>query len=228
MQNHGITAYWADGLALLGTIAGIVSYHIYLRGLTRRRPSAVLSHVAKTARGVWVESVMADPNSGVIAIQTLRNSTMAATFLASTAVLLIVGILTLSEQSTGVQSHLQVLNLVGASNPEVWMFKILSIVMLMFFAFFCMTNAIRVFNHVGYMINIRSAPGIETFTPRQVAGELNRGGYYYRLGLRAYYYLVPLVFWLFGPMYMILSAVFLVTILLPRIDKTPDQFDSNL
>jgi uncharacterized membrane protein len=225
MQIHGFSAYWADGAALLGSIATIVGYHGYLRHLTRCRPTAVLSHVAKTARAVWVESMMSDSHSGVLAIQTLRNSTMAATFLASTAVLLMVGILTLSEQSSGVQSHLQVLNLFGGSSPEIWMVKILSIVMLMFFAFFSMTNAIRVFNHVGYMINIRGAPGIETFTPTQVAGELNRGGYYYRLGLRAYYYLVPLVFWLFGPLYMIISAIVLVTVLLPRIDKTPDRFE---
>lgn len=225
MQAHALIDYLTDGLALLGTAGIILAYHLYLRSLARRRPSAVLSHVAKTARSAWVETVMADSNSGLLAIQTLRNSTRAATFLASTAVLLMVGVLNLAGNSPDQKSNWQMLNFAGATHPEIWMVKLLSILLLLFFAFFSMANAIRVFTHVGYMINVRGTAEVTYFSPAQVAGELNRGGQYFSWGLRAYYYLVPLVFWLFGPMYMVVAAALLVVFMLPEIDLTPKQLN---
>lgn len=45
------------------------------------------------ARTAWVERIMQNED-GILAVQTLRNSTLVATFLASTAVLLIIGVLT--------------------------------------------------------------------------------------------------------------------------------------
>ena len=109
------------------------------------------------------------------------------------------------------------------------MIKLLSLLLLLFFAFFSFTNAIRIFNHVGYMINVqhgingRDGTRKTPFTPGQIASELNRGGRYYSLGTHSYYYLIPLVFWLFGPLYMIISTLVLVLFMLPRIDKTPPQ-----
>jgi uncharacterized membrane protein len=38
--------------------------------------------------------------------------------------------------------------------------------------------------------------------------------------MRAYYFLVPLIFWLFSPVFMVLATVTLV-ILVWRIEKTP-------
>jgi len=225
MQAHALVNYLADSLALLGTAGIILAYHLYLRSLARHRPTSVLSHVAKTARSAWVETVMSDSNSGLLAIQTLRNSTRAATFLASTAVLLMVGVLNLAGHSPDQKSNWQMLNFVGATHSEIWMAKLLSILLILFFAFFSMDNAIRVFNHVGYMINVRGSAQEPSFSAAQVAGELNRGGQYFSWGLRAYYYLVPLVFWLFGPVYMVVAAALLVVFMLPEIDLTPKQFN---
>lgn len=80
-----------------------------------RNSSAVLSHIAAEARSAWVESIMRSPDNAILAIQTLRNTTLAATFLASTAILLIVGMLTLTNQSTGISSSWHSLSLFGAT-----------------------------------------------------------------------------------------------------------------
>jgi len=80
--------------------------------------------------------------------------------------------------------------------------------------------------NVQVSINTPEGPEISRLSPGQVASELNRGGLNYSLGTRAFYFLTPFVFWLFGPLYMVASAVVLVLILLPRVDKTPIQMQS--
>jgi uncharacterized membrane protein len=155
----------------------------------------------------------------VLAVQTLRNSTMAATFLASTSVLLIIGVLTLSE-SDKLQTSWHVLNTFGAKHPELWLIKILSLLMDLFVAFFSFSMSIRIFNHVGYMINVPLELKHKMITPAHVATHLNRAGNFYSIGMRAYYFTVPLVFWLFGPHFMFVSTIGLL-IALYRIDRAP-------
>jgi len=53
-----------------------------------------------------------------------------------------------------------------------------------------------------------------------VAMQLNKAGGYFHNGMRAYYFLVPLIFWLFGPLLMVLATAVLVVIIF-RIEKTP-------
>ena len=51
---------------------------------------------------------------------------------------------------------------------------------------------------------------------------LNRAGRYYGIGMRAYFFSVPLVFWLFGPHLMILATVVLIVVLY-HVDRMPHQ-----
>jgi uncharacterized membrane protein len=211
-----------DFLALLVTVAIVAAYQLYLRHLARLDSSAVLSTFAAEARSAWVESMMSAPDNSLIAIHTLRNSTMAATFLASTAVLLMVGVMTLTGQSPALKETWHALNFVGTLRPEVWLVKLLTMLIVLFFTFFCFSNAIRIFNHVGYLINVRdSISGNCRYSATLVASELSRGGRFFSFGIRAYYYLVPLVCWLFGPLYMVGSAIILVTVMLPWVDRVP-------
>jgi hypothetical protein len=106
------------------------------------------------ARAAWVETVMTSPNKDVLAVQTLRNSIMGATFLSSTAVLLIVGTLTLSGQGDKLSETWHALNLFGATYGGVWQTKLLVLLLDMFVAFFSFAQAIRLYHHVGYMINV--------------------------------------------------------------------------
>ena len=223
INKLALAAHATDAIALALVIALIAGYYVYLKRLARRNASAVLSSLAAVERTAWVETMMADRGNGILAIQTLRNSTMAATFLASTSILLMVGVLTLSGQGPALKNTWHYLNIAGNLGPELWMIKLLTLLLLLFFAFFCFSNAIRIFNHVGYMINVLDGPGRLHLAPRQIASELNRGGRYYSLGTRSFYLLIPFVFWLFGPIYMVISTLVLVLFMLPRIDKTPAQ-----
>jgi len=78
--------------------------------------------------------------------------------------------------------------------------------------------SIRIFNHVGYMINVPLELKHKMISSVHVATHLNRAGKFYSIGMRAYYFTVPLVFWLFGPHFMFVSTIGLL-IALYRIDR---------
>lgn len=210
--------FFNDLISLAASILLLVLYHLYLRHKVRKDPYYTVQAVNRTARTLWVETFMKASKPDVIPVQTLRNSTMAATFLASTAVILIMGVLTLSTQSQG--SGWQSLNLFGATHTELWTIKLLILLINLFVAFFSFSMSIRIFNHVGFLINVPQELNHQSITPQHVATHLNSAGRYYSVGMRAYYYCVPLVFWLFGPHFMVLATLALVY-LLYKHDRAP-------
>jgi uncharacterized membrane protein len=199
----------------------LVLYHLYLRRRLKRDPAYTVQAVNTLARTAWVENVMGG-GKDILAVQTLRNSTMAATFLASTAVLLVMGTLTLSGQGVQLETSWHALNTVGAVHSEVWIFKLLLLLLDFFVAFFSFTSAVRLFNHVGYMINVPLSLQHKAISPERVAVHLNRAGNYYSIGMRAYYFAVPLVFWLFGPVFMLVATLALIVVLYLH-DRAPSD-----
>ena len=198
----------------------LVAYQIFLWRKTRVDPSYTVQAVNTFARTVWVETVMKDGEKGVLAVQTLRNSTMAATFLASTAVLLIIGALTLSGQGDKLDSTWHALDWLGTQHAGVRIGKLLILLVDLFIAFFSFAMAIRIYNHVGYMINVPLTLNHHAISAVHVASHLNSGGKFYSIGMRAYYYTVPLVFWLFGPHFMLIATVVLIAFLY-HLDRAP-------
>ena len=151
---------------------------------------------------------------------------MAATFLASTAVLLIMGVMTMSGQGDRIETTWHALNITGGKHAELWLSKLLLILLDLFVAFFSFAMAVRIYNHVGYMINVPLDLNHKMISPAHVAVHLNRAGKFYSIGMRAYYFVVPLVFWLFGPHFMLISSVALVMVLY-RLDRTPKILIDN-
>lgn len=219
MTMNFITTYAADLVSFLISVGLVVTYQLYLKHKEAKNPAYTVAAVNVMARAAWVETIMRE-GKDILAVQTLRNSTMAATFLASTAVLLIIGVLTLSGQEARMESTWQALNVIGAKHTELWLSKLLLLLLDLFIAFFSFAMSVRVFNHVGYMINVPVALNHKAISPAHVATHLNRAGTYYHFGMRAYYYIVPIVFWLFGPHFMLVATVGLLVVLY-RIDRAP-------
>ncbi len=211
--------YANDLVSFLISVLLVIAYQMYLSRKVKKNPAYTVGAINVMARAAWVEMVMRE-GKDILAIQTLRNSTMAATFLASTSVLLIMGVLTLSGQEARLESTWHTLNVIGAKHSELWLAKLLLLLLDLFIAFFSFSMSIRVFNHVGYMINVPVALHHKMISPAHVAVHLNRAGAFYHLGMRAYYYSVPIVFWLFGPHFMLVTTIALLLVLY-RIDRAP-------
>ncbi|NJO14750.1 MAG: DUF599 domain-containing protein [Thioploca sp.] len=199
----------------------LILYHVFLRYQIRNNPAYTVQSINIIARTAWVENIMRNNSKDILAVQTLRNSTMAATFLSSTSILLIMGVLSLSSQGDKLDSAWHVLNLFGSTHPELWVVKVLLMLLDLIVAFFSFTMTIRVYNHVGYLLNVPLEMNPRVISPYHVAIHLNRAGRYYSVGMRAYYLMVPLVFWLFGPHFMLLSTILLI-FMLYHLDRAPD------
>jgi uncharacterized membrane protein len=206
---------WADLLAAAASVAIVVAYHIFLRLRVRHDPDYTIQAVLTQGRTAWVERMM-DENAGLLAVQTLRNAIMAATFFASTAVALIVGTITLSMQSDRISGAWHALGPIGAIDEHLWLLKLLLLLVDMLCAFVCFSQSIRLMSHVGVMISVPVA----TVSPAFVAAVLIQAGRYHTRGMRCYYFAAPLLFWLFGPLLLVVSTVALVGALY-YVDKSP-------
>lgn len=224
MQDFIIT-HATDLISFALSAAAIFVYQLYLRWRTRRDPASSAQDVMLAARAAWVGSVMRERRD-ILAVQTLRNSTMSASFMASTAVLLIIGVLTLSAQGDRLSSTWHSLNFLGHASAEMWLFKLLVMLFDLLFAFFSFSMSVRLFHHIGYLINVPLERQLESVQLKHVEAQLNRAGIYYRVGMRAYYFTVPLLFWLFGPLFLWGTTVLLVFFLY-HLDRAP-RHDTDL
>jgi uncharacterized membrane protein len=169
-----------------------------------------------------------------MAVQTLRNFIMVGILMASTASLLIMGTLTLSGQSANITRSWHLLSIMGSSSAGLWIFKVMILLADFIVAFFAYAMAIRLANHVLFMINVPrdgqlSMPGL---SPDSVAHRLIQAGNMMAVGMRAFLFAIPLVFWLFGPLFLLIATFGLVVTLRhvdhhQVIDATSTASDSD-
>jgi len=215
-----LNAIHLDTLAIIVSAALFISYYLFLMARVRRNPDFTIHAINQKARMLWVEAVMRDRTKDIMAVQALRNYVMAATFKASSAILLIIGTLTLSGQAESLARTWHALNIGGSQAPELWIVKILCLLSALIVAFFAFAMTIRVLNHVVFMVSLPAADAQGPLAPEWVAQRLNQAGAFYTIGMRAYFVTVPLAFWLFGPALLVLSTLGLVLVLY-RIDRSP-------
>jgi uncharacterized membrane protein len=218
-MNAMIAPHLLDMICLVISAGLFSSYHLYVWWRLKTNPIYTLYGATKLSKTAWVVHIM-EEKKDILAVQTLRNSTMAATFLASTSILLAVGLLTLSGQGDTLGQTWHTVNMFGSTSQSTMTLKLLVILANLFIAFFSFSFSIRLFSHVGFIVNTPSADGNYGTSITFVAMQLNRAGCYFHVGMRAYYFLVPLVFWLFGPLLMVLSTVIVVA-LISYIERTP-------
>ena len=87
---------WA---AVVATVALLVLYEVLLVVMQRSHPARLARAAHATLREEWFEAVSQHPGTEILAVQTLRNSLMSATMLASTAALGLMGTVTLAAPS---------------------------------------------------------------------------------------------------------------------------------
>jgi uncharacterized membrane protein len=172
----------------------VAAYYVFLRAKVRRNPTYTIHGVNEIARRLWVANIMANPSKDIMAVQTLRNFIMGASLMASTATFLIVGTLTLSGQAESISRSWHVLNVVGTHAAELWIVKVMCLLVDFIVAFFAFAMAVRLINHVVFMLNILERDSHHALSEAGVARRLNRAGNLFAIGMRAFFFAVPLVF----------------------------------
>jgi uncharacterized membrane protein len=153
-----------------------------------------------------------EQNRDLLAVQTLRNWVMTCSFLASTAILISLGLVSMAASPEKMAEISPSLNVLVREHRLLWLFKLMVMIIDFFSVFFNFCLAIRYYNHVNFMINVPSTLA-HKIMPDYVTGILNRGMLHYTLGMRGYYLGVLLVLWLFGPIWMLLGTVVMLLVL---------------
>jgi len=212
--------------ALAISVALIAAYYFFLNLKVKEDPTYTIHGVNALARTLWVKNVMRNPGKDVMAVQTLRNFIMGASLMASTAALLIVGTLTLSGQSDNISHSWHALNAMGSNATELWIFKVMCLLADFIVAFFAFAMSVRLANHVVFMVNVPEHDAHHNLTPKAVAQRLHRAGNMFAIGMRSFFFAVPLVFWLFGPYFLLVSAIGLVAALY-HLDRSEPASDTE-
>lgn len=211
-------AYSQDVIAVVISLALIFAYYLFLHFRIRTDSSYTIHALLNAGRASWVARMMTDQKDSILGVQTLRNAIMGSTFFASTAVVLVIGVLTLTAQGDKLADVWHTLNPNGQFDHRLLLFKLLILLIDLLCAFILFAQSIRLLNHVGFMISVPA----KVVAPAAVAQMLIHAGLQHRRGMRCYYFAVPMLFWLFGPVFLILANLGLV-VSLYYLDQAPSD-----
>ena len=212
--------FGADLFGAAASVAIVVTHYIRHRAHVRENPTYSIHFVNALTRRAWVEGAMSLPGRDVMAVQTLRNFIMVGILMVSTTTLLLMGTLTLSSQVDSISRSWHALNVLGSHAAGLWIFKVMCLLAVFLVAFFAYAIAVRLANHVVFMLNVPTEFRQAQFelSPMHVANRLNLAGQMMAVGLRALFFAIPLVFWLFGPVFL-LAATVGVILIMARLDR---------
>ena len=200
--------------AALVTIVILLVYEAALLLVQRRSPARLARSVHATLREEWFVAISKQRGSEILAVQTLRNSLMSATMTASTAVLGLVGTVTLAAPSL----H----SSFGAGDAITARLALELVLMTILFAsLVCSAMAVRYYNHAGF---ISSMP-VDSEERRRWSATgvvyVRRAGLLYSWGLRHLLMVAPILASIVYPLAGPVAAVVMVVALLGFDRFTP-------
>jgi uncharacterized membrane protein len=197
-----------DSFALFVFLLFSVGYHIMYYYLVRKRPHLIFKGKINAIRKAWVRKIFAE-DKGIVAVQTLRNVTMAASFLTTASVVLIGGLISLLLNLEATQ-HIFIQQDTHQISDPVLALKLVTLIVLFVASLFYFSLCVRLLNHVGMLLGsppeaIREAINGDpiNFVYKLYA----KAGRHYTFGMRSVYFLIPAVLWFLGPTFCIVSSV---------------------
>lgn len=192
------------------TIALIALYEAWLVHAQRRQPRALARSAHASLREDWFEAVSAQRGSEVLAVQTLRNSLMSASMTASTAVLGLMGSITLAAPSL----HLSFDGAADAASvltPRLAME--LALLLLLFSSLVSSVMAVRYYTHVSFIGGMPVESEARKRWATAGSAYARRAGLLYSWSLRNLLLVVPLVAFILYPLAGPVASVLVVSVL---------------
>ena len=196
----------------------VFSYRTFLAWMLKNKKKKLVLGKLQIYRNAWIIAHSKE-SSNLVVVQTLRNTIMSASFLASTAIILIMGVFSLLSFISGHQHSDVVTGIFATSDPVVEMWRVLLIIITLIYTFINFTWYIRDMNYIGFILNIpkEELDFIEgRDSTEMLSNRFLKAGLRFSMGMRGYYFLMPLFLWLIHPLFMIVSILLVVVILLKR------------
>ncbi|MGD8957177.1 MAG: DUF599 family protein [Chromatiaceae bacterium] len=170
----------------------------------------------------WIE-VLYQRDLRIVDTSIIANIERNATFFASSSLLIIAGLVTVTGSTDKAITFLSDLPFVQHINRQVWELGILLMLLIFAYSFFTFTWCMRQWGFASILIG--SAPLADRISCDEEA--LKRHGealsrvvwlaiYNFNLGLRAYYFSIALLTWFLHPVLFILTSTWVVAVLYRR------------
>ncbi|CAL5439751.1 unnamed protein product [Camellia sinensis] len=193
-----------------------IGYHVWLWHMVRTQPHVTIIGTNAMGRRLWVSSIIKDnEKKNILAVQTLRNTIMGSTLMATTSILLCSGLAAVISSTYSVKKPLNDA-VYGAHGEFMVALKYVTLLLIFLFSFMCHSLSIRFTNQVNFLINCPQQPP-ETpcvaVTAAYVLELLERGFMLNTIGNRLFYAALPLLLWIFGPVLVFLCSLTMVPVL---------------
>jgi len=200
-------------LAVIFTLGIVAAYEIWLAVAQRRTPQRLARSAHALLREDWFAAISAQPGSEILAVQTLRNSLMSATMAASTAVLGLMGSLSLTAPTLRDTLGQAATDSAAWSHVTPRLAMELVLLCLLFASLVASVMAVRYYNHASFI------GGMPVGTPQRKrwattgTAYVRKAGLLYSWGLRQLMLLVPIVAFVLHPVAGVAGALVVVAAL---------------
>ena len=210
---------YLDAIALLVFFVGWVSYTFISKWFAYRRNS--LSSVMHQFRIHWVERLLGRANriADMTAVSNLeRNSA----FFASSSLFVLAGLMTVLAASDQVRQLLDNLDVLDAGAGRLFELKISLLIGIFIYAFLSFTWSMRQYGFVSVMLGAAFVPeetpptSVRARFVQHTARVLDLAARQFNYGLRAVYFSLAALGWLFGPWGLIVATIMIVLVLQRR------------
>ncbi|KAE9586496.1 hypothetical protein Lal_00044658 [Lupinus albus] len=189
-----------------------IGYHIWLWNKVRTQPHTTIIGINASGRKNWVRAILKDNDKkNILAVQSLRNTIMGATLMATTSILLSSGLAALISSTYSVKKPLND-TVYGAHGEFMVALKYVTLLTMFLFSFFCHSLSIRFINQVNILINTPQDP-LSLVTPEYINEILEKGFTLNTVGNRLFYTGLPILLWIFGPVLVFLCFLTMVPVL---------------
>jgi len=196
-----------------------VGYSLFARRQAKTRHS--LSSILCTLRVDWMSAVV-QKEQHIADAALVGNVERTVTFFASSTIFVLAGILTVIASNESFVRVLEQVPFTADQSQGLVLFKLSVLAIIMVFAFFKFTWAVRQFGFVSILLGM--APQMSRATVPQEQREafslnsakvLDQAGHEYNYGLRAYYFSLGYLCWFVSP-WLFMAAIIVVTGVLYR------------
>ncbi|CAO2816607.1 unnamed protein product [Amaranthus hypochondriacus] len=206
----------------------IIAYHVWLWHRVRTQPLTTIIGTNSNARRYWVTAIIKDnEKKNILAVQTIRNTIMGSTLMATTSILLCSGLAAILSSTYSIKKPLND-TVYGAHGEFMMAIKYVTLLLIFLFSFVCHSLSIRFINQVNFLINTPQQDLINAnISPFYVCELLEKGFILNTVGNRLFYAALPLLLWIFGPVLVFLSSLAFLPLLYNLDLVFPSHFDKG-
>lgn len=209
-----------DAVAFFSFFSVWIGYSLFAR--KRAKVHHSLSSILCTLRVEWMQAVTRKEQH-IADAALIGNVERTVTFFASSTIFVLAGVLTVTASNDAFVRVLHELPFTAEQSHTLVLLKLAGLSMIMVYAFFKFTWAVRKFGFVSILLgmaptisNVETSDEVKQRFAVHTAKIIDQAGHEYNFGLRAYYFALAYLCWFVSPVLLIIAALIVTGILYRR------------